>query len=328
MSIEFSCAQCGQQLRVSEDAAGKRAKCPKCSHVNEIPEIPQPAAAPEDDDLDLKLMPEVPKTAPAASPFSPFPQAESNPYSSPRTGFGSPLGAKPTSPFGGAEITNVPTDIGCVLNYSFALWKEHLGILIGATVVVAAVGMVISYGMMAIVAVMQQANQPEAANIVNGLGSIAGQLIQLYLGIGVAQLMLKLARNQPAEFSDIFNGGSRFWPVLGVYILFLVAVILGFVLLIIPGIIILMMWWPCYYLVIDDKSPVLDSFGTARMITEGNFGTTFLIWLLGVGIMVIGFLACCVGMLAATPLIGMMYVVAYLMMSGQIPQQPEISFTK
>ena len=38
--------------------------------------------------------------------------------------------------------------------------------------------------------------------------------------------------------------------------------------------------------------------------------------------MILGFLALCIGLLFAAPLVTLLWVVAYLMMSGQISQQP------
>lgn len=37
MPVEFSCSQCGKRLRVSDDAAGKQAKCPSCGAVQPVP---------------------------------------------------------------------------------------------------------------------------------------------------------------------------------------------------------------------------------------------------------------------------------------------------
>ena len=46
MAIEFSCGTCESVLSVSDEHAGKQAKCPKCDNVNSIPSSSQPAAAP------------------------------------------------------------------------------------------------------------------------------------------------------------------------------------------------------------------------------------------------------------------------------------------
>ena len=38
MAIEFRCSQCNQLLRVSDQSAGKSARCPKCQTVVPVPE--------------------------------------------------------------------------------------------------------------------------------------------------------------------------------------------------------------------------------------------------------------------------------------------------
>ena len=37
MPIEFHCTGCRQQLRVSDESAGKNAKCPKCGTIVVVP---------------------------------------------------------------------------------------------------------------------------------------------------------------------------------------------------------------------------------------------------------------------------------------------------
>ena len=68
----------------------------------------------------------------------------------------------------------------------------------------------------------------------------------------------------------------------------------------------------------------MESFGLAREITANNIGTTFLLWIVSVGISLLGLLACCVGIILAAPLAAMLFSVAYLMMSGQIPVNPQV----
>lgn len=110
--------------------------------------------------------------------------------------------------------------------------------------------------------------------------------------------------------------------MLGTAILFGLAVGLGLVLLIIPGIIIALMWWPTYFLVADKKAGVIESFSVAARITQNNWGTAILIVLLGMGINLLGLLAFCIGILFSMPLVWLLSAIAYLMMAGQIPLQP------
>ncbi len=43
MSFEVSCQSCGQVLRLSDQDAGKKARCPKCKHVFTVPDRGNPA---------------------------------------------------------------------------------------------------------------------------------------------------------------------------------------------------------------------------------------------------------------------------------------------
>jgi uncharacterized membrane protein len=158
--------------------------------------------------------------------------------------------------------------------------------------------------------------------------------VDTYLGIGQAIIALKLARGQPAEFTDLFAGSSRYLSVLGGSLLGGIVAGIAFLLCIVPGVILCLMFWPFYYLVVDNKYGVMDSFGVAGKITEGNWGTAFLLWLLSIVIVMCGILALCVGIVFAIPLVTLLWTTAYLMMSGQLaaypgygPQPPQPTFT-
>jgi hypothetical protein len=80
MPIELSCTGCGQTLRVGDEHVGKKARCPKCGTISNVPaagESPPPAsrqAAPFDTDK---------PAAEAANPFADLPEPTVNPYQSP-----------------------------------------------------------------------------------------------------------------------------------------------------------------------------------------------------------------------------------------------------
>jgi uncharacterized membrane protein len=73
--------------------------------------------------------------------------------------------------------------------------------------------------------------------------------------------------------------------------------------------------------VVDQKSGVIESFSVAMRVTEGNWGTAFVLGLLSFGIALLGCMALCIGLLFAAPLITMIWAIAYLMMSGQLAVQ-------
>lgn len=104
----------------------------------------------------------------------------------------------------------------------------------------------------------------------------------------------------------------RPWPIhAGIVFIF------GLFLLVVPGVILGLLFWSFYWLIVDEKTSALESFGTAYKIGTLNIITTFLLSIASLVIIVVGILAFFVGILFAAPLTTQIWAVAYLMMSGQ-----------
>jgi uncharacterized membrane protein len=240
---------------------------------------------------------------------------DENPYSAPQTSY-----MPPTVTAGSGPIGNQVVDAGPILSHAWEVWKANLGLLVGTFMAV------ISGAINGLSALMEtlltRQGERELAMAVGGAAGVFDSLIQIYLGIGEVQLILKLLRGEPATIGDLFGGGPRFAPVLGASILGGLMFFFGFLLCVVPGIILALMFWPFYYLVIEGKTGVLESFSVASTITQGNKGTTFILWLASFGIMIVGVLALFIGILFAAPLVSVVWATAYLMMSGQLSTQP------
>ena len=355
MTIEFRCSQCNQLLRVPDTSAGKNARCPKCQALMQVPSGAGFAAPPPPLPSGAGGMPTFGPSAPPPpaagnDPFSflgagggagsapPPPQnpfggsASANPFGG---GHGAPSGAAVNpyaSPLGtvvqpkpsylpGQPINPQVVPLEPVFNYAWRVWQTNLGILVGVTVIIMAISMAFSFVMQGIQGVLSQNDQPEAALAVYGLGQLIGNAIQVFLGIGNITICLKLARQQPADFGDLFSGGRQFIWVFLAYIFYTIVVTVGLFLLIVPGVLLALMLWPYFYILTEEKAGLVDSFPLAARITQGNWGTVFVLALLSVCITLVGCAALCIGILFAAPLISMIFAVAYLMMSGQIPVQ-------
>ncbi|RMF43860.1 MAG: hypothetical protein D6753_04060 [Planctomycetota bacterium] len=247
--------------------------------------------------------------------FSPDNQfGETNPYAAPQS--------TPMPESSGSDVPVVPTpvEIGSVFNAAFEVWKANLGLLVGVTLIVFMISGVFSAGSTILNLVAEQGEEEVklAAALGSFMISLISTVVNIFLGIGQTQIYLRLLRGQSAQVGDLFGGGSRFLPTLAVSILFGLAVGVGTVLCIIPGLVVGALFWPCYYLVVDNKSKVIDSFTVAQKIGTANIGTTILLVLLGIGINLLGFLACGVGILFAAPLVGLLWTTAYLGGAGQM----------
>jgi len=222
---------------------------------------------------------------------------------------------------GNLEIRNVKADINDILSYSIKVWKENLGILVCATLVVIGISFAFAFISAIVEAMLKggfQAQPTELSVIFSLVFSLVSNVANIFISIGNFRLILALLRGQPASLGMLFGGGERLLPTIGVSILLGLAVGAGLVLLVIPGIIVILFYWPATSLVIDRKTPVMQSFSLAREITKGNELTTFLMGLLAMGIVLIGVLALCVGLVFAQPLAAMLFACGYLIMSGQL----------
>jgi hypothetical protein len=315
MPIQFNCSSCQQVLRVGDEFAGRQARCPKCQSVQVVPNADSPPVISEPD-------PFMPRALPHSEPKPNWEEKPTyNPYTAP-----SASSYQPQTSYSSGQISPQVIEVGTVFNYAMQVWQNHLGILVGMTAVIFvisyAIGFAIGIGQIAVEAAIG-GRDGEAIAAMLGLGAnLISNAISIYLTTGQMKVILKLCRGQRAEFVEMFQAGDRFLPVLGLSILSGLILAPAFLLLIVPGVILLLMFWPSYYLVVDGKSTVFDSFGLAKSFTNGNFGTTFVLWLISLLVALAGCLALCIGFLFAGPLISVMWVSAYLMMSGQISSQP------
>jgi hypothetical protein len=340
MPIEFNCSQCNQLLRVSEASAGKSARCPKCQALMMVPAAggepvapvgggfsgftPSSSASPfapatPPPPANPFAGPPMPPTPPkpAGNPFAPE-SGNLNPYAAPTGGYEQTTFAVP-----GGPITNVPVSFDPVWNHAFRVWQANLGLLVGAMAIFIGISIAIAIPMAIVQAALEQNGEEELAAVLGIVGNIVSNVIQIFLGIGQARISLKLARGMPAAISDVFSGGPRFLPVLGGSILAGIALFFGALLCIVPAILMALWAWPFYYLIIEEKASVLDSFSVAMTITERNRGTTFVIWIVSVGVSILGCCAVYIGLIFAMPLVSVMWATAYLMMSGQLASQPQ-----
>jgi uncharacterized membrane protein len=140
--------------------------------------------------------------------------------------------------------------------------------------------------------------------------------LSLYLNVGMMRIWLEVVRGGSPSFGTLFSGADRFLPFFAVQLLYGLAVLLGFIALIVPAIIIglglsLGMWY-----VVDAKMGPMDALSASWQATKGHKGDLFVLGLVTIGLFILGLLMCGIGLLATLPLAYLAYAVAYTRMSG------------
>lgn len=290
MPIEFHCDQCQRRLQVPDDSVGKQAQCPNCSAVLRVPGEPHRGPA---FDTTVGLGP--------------------NPYAAPPT-----AGPQMSPRVGG--LSHEKLDPGFALATTWYFFKRSAFVLIGAYLILMGASFGLSFGgsiLQGVIGVIQgDPNDPLVVLFSLGL-SLLNTVVQSWLTIGIIRICCAVVRRQPADVGMVFSGGPWLLRYLGASILFGMAATIGFVLFIVPGVYLVLTYWSYVYFLIDRNCGVMDAFQQAGSYGAGNRFSTFVLGLLGIGLMLVGVLACGIGVLVTAPLVVLLFSVAYLMISGQ-----------
>lgn len=296
MPIEFRCNQCGTLLRTGDDTGGKQAKCPTCGAV-----MPIPVGTPE------------PASQSSFPPPPPPGMGETNPYQSPG-GYRDDAAETPVA--GSFQPTII--DFGDVFSRTWSIFQTQWGMCLLVMFVVFIFNAVVS-GTIAVglVSLGFDPNDNATGSLVHSLGNLVQGLLSVWIGIGQALIFLGIARGEPVEMGQLFSGGQFYLRILGASILAGIAIMIGLVLLIVPGIFLMLMLWPFYWLILDRNVGVFDSFQLAMRITEGNKATVFLIAIVAMAMIFVTAIPCFLGWLFTFPFLGLLWAVMYLAMTGQ-----------
>lgn len=120
------------------------------------------------------------------------------------------------------------------------------------------------------------------------------------LGYSVNYAYLKAARDDDIEVKDMFEAFRCYWDAVLASLLVGLIVVVGTILLIVPGIIFACKFAFVPYLVIDRKMKAIDSMNESWRMTGGYAWKVFLIGLLGLPIFIAGLICLGIGVIPAS----------------------------
>lgn len=132
------------------------------------------------------------------------------------------------------------------------------------------------------------------------------------LALGFSIYSLNLFRNGSADYNNIFDGFKSLGKILGVYFLMIVLVILGMILLIIPGIILAFGFSMAYFVMIDKPElGIVDTLKESWKIMKGNKTKLLGLSLRFIPWAILGILCLVVGVIFVLPWMQMSYTSFY-----------------
>jgi uncharacterized membrane protein len=141
--------------------------------------------------------------------------------------------------------------------------------------------------------------------------------IAAFVQAGLIDMALKVARGVRPSFADAFGGGRWFLRVFVVNLLTNLVTLIGLLLFVIPGIIVWVGLMLAPYFVVDQDLGPIESMTTSWEASKGQKGDLFLLFLLSILLVVIGFCALGVGLFVAMPVMNLATCVAYLSITGR-----------
>ncbi|MCX5776862.1 MAG: hypothetical protein NTX32_04470 [Candidatus Firestonebacteria bacterium] len=121
----------------------------------------------------------------------------------------------------------------------------------------------------------------------------------IFLCLGYLKIFIQLYEGKKAELVTLFNNYEEYFDFLVCYILYVLIVMAGIVLFVIPGIIWALKYQFALYLVIDKKMKPLEAIRMSGKITMGHKVNLFLFMFVVLGVCILGFLCCCIGIIPA-----------------------------
>jgi uncharacterized membrane protein/phage FluMu protein Com len=307
MAIEFRCTHCDRLLSTQAGTEGQKAKCPQCGTIQVIPDNSS-AAAPEGLGHFDAPPPRDPRLAETQAP----PQQTANPYRSPSdystdsTDTPLPRGFHPTR-----------IEMGEMLSKTWRIYTSNLGALIVGSLVANIGGNVATAIAWAIGAPLINNNRALIVPVII-LEVVAIALVTAFFLIGLMKFMLTIARGGPANFADLVSAGPLTLPAAFVFALLLAGTAAGSVFCLIPGLIFLLIFSQSLFMLLDQRTGVVDSFKYSAAAMSGNLLTFFLLMVVVIiATSLVTLLTCGIGALFAAPFLSLMYAVVYLSVTGQ-----------
>jgi len=206
------------------------------------------------------------------------------------------------------------------------LMKKHFGF------------MILAYGVI-MVTVLLQSNieQVIGPGVISFNIAIISYLLLFLLIIGLMKILLKLYDGNKTELADLFNNYEQYFNfiicfllvsflTIGIPIIFISGIVMAFqyqslfgtlimtiglVFSAILGIVFGLRYQFATYLVIDKNMKPLEAMKKSGKITYGHKMNLLLFWFVSLGMIILGLLCCCIGILPARILLSFAYIHIY-----------------
>lgn len=242
----------------------------------------------------------------------------SNPYAAPQSGWNDavPNNLGLTEISYGSEIID---PMVCITR-GYEIFRRQFGniLLVGLVYIACAIGMSFVFGMAEVmVTLMASPNtgptteQSTVAIVVTVISRVLQQLISIFLQLGMIRIGLNLVSDKEVSIGMLFGEGTKLLRAVGASILFGIAMVIGLLLLIVPGVYIAMRYGQFMNAIVDRDLGIIEAFSYSESITTNNRMNLFLLALLSFLFVLVGLIPCGLGLIIAGPVVWLAGLLAY-----------------
>jgi phage FluMu protein Com len=353
MPIEFRCEGCSKLLRTPDESAGKKAKCPHCGAVVDVPAggtAPPIDSAPTGGAAPSAFSSAMDNQDSAPNPFGPMgsiPDSD-NPYASPQLS----STVQPAKPATAGELAHNKISFDDVLKTAWSITMDNLGpmaifgvIMFGIQIALGIFGQVVNFA-------GQASGDPVIMGGIQILNMAINFVIQTWVGIVSILFCTRMARDRKTDLNILSQAGPHFLRAFGltvilggislVFILVLggtpaliawittrdefttaIAGVIGMVVCMIPIVLVVMNYFLSLFFIVDRREGIFAAMGQSRKFMRGNKMTAFLTVM--VMNIVGGFFVlftCCTGRIIYDPFSILVLAIMYLTATGQPFERP------
>lgn len=211
--------------------------------------------------------------------------------------------------------------VGSTIRFGWETFKRRPWFFVGASVIIA-----IAYTVSGAIAGAVDVALGGSAEDPTLLGNIVGYVLGTLISMGVVAFYLAAHDNpETVELAALWHP-QPFWTFLITSILVTLAIVVGFVLLIVPGIIAMLFFMFSTFIVIDRGLGPIDAMKASMRITAGYRWPLLGLVILLALIVLAGAIAFFVGLLVAMPIAMLAFTHAYRVLSnraGPLPSQAQ-----
>lgn len=207
----------------------------------------------------------------------------------------------------------VPFSATDAIGYGWKKFRENLGPILIAALVLIVASILVSFIAGAVTGT--GFNESELS-VAGAISQLLTQVVGYIISAAIIRGALDIVEGHKFDLMAAF-GKLNLLNVVLTSILVSILTIVGFILLIIPGLIVVFFTLFTMYFVVDKDASPVEAIKLSFALVKANIGNTVVLILLSIVVVIAGFLALCVGLLVALPVLAIAWAYAYKSYLGE-----------